>query len=179
MTKPVKRKAFTLLELMVCLVLIGLLGALIGIKGVDLLAHHRFRSTMQTWLLDVGRAQILAMHQKCDVVCTLKKRQEVGYQVILESDSPTFSPTSYVWKDVEKITLQGKIVDTLAITFSPSGRISPVGIVQIVPRKEEKDTVFLDLSYPMVFHTNSIPFFSLSPPFSPHLERKSSALVDK
>lgn len=179
MKKPIKLKAFTLLELMVCLVLIGLLGALIGIKGIDLLAHHRFRSTLQTWLLDVQRAQILAMHQKCDVICTLKKRPEGGYQVMLESDSPTFSSSLYTWKDVAKITFQGKAIDTLSVTFSPAGRIFPVGILQITPYKEEKDAVFLDLSYPAVFHTNPIAFTPLQPPFFPEKEKKLSELVDK
>ena len=179
MSKPIKIKAFTLLELMVCLFLISLLGALIGIKGIDLLAHHRFRSALQTWLLDIERAQILAMHQKCDVVCILKKRMDGGYQAILESDSPTFSSSSYTWKDVEKISFQGKVIDTLPITFTPSGRISPQGILEITPYKKEKDSMFLDLSYPVVFHSNPIRFSSSPPPFFPLKEKKIAELVDK
>ena len=172
-------KAFTLLELMVCLVLIGLLGALIGVKGIDLLAHHRFRSSLQTWLLDVGRAQILAMHQKCDVVCTLSKTQDGRYRAILVSDSPMFSSSVYHWKDVAKISFEGKPIDTLSIAFSPTGRIFPQGILQIIPRREEKDTIFLDLSYPVVFHTNAMVYSALQPPFFPQKEKKLSDSVDK
>lgn len=179
MRKRIKNKAFTLLELMVCLVLISLLGAIIGIKGIDLLAHHRFRSTLQTWLLDIGRAQILAMYQKCDVICILKKRAEGGYQANIESDSPSFSPSSYIWKDVALLNFQGKPVELFCITFSPAGRISPLGILQIVPYKGEKDAIFLDLSYPVVFHTNPIKTTSLQPPFFPTKEKKISELVDK
>ena len=152
--KRSKRKGFTLLELMVCLAIIGLLGAILGIKGVDLLAHHRFYSSLQTWFFDVQRMQILAMNQGSDVVCTIKKNQEGVYQACLESDSPSFQKSVHDLKEVSQFSFQSKPLVDLQVTFFSSGRIAPTGLLKIDPKRESEPPVYLDLSYPIAFQTN-------------------------
>jgi prepilin-type N-terminal cleavage/methylation domain-containing protein len=148
-----KRKSFTLLELMVCLALISLLAGLVGMKGVDLLAHHRFYRGLQTWLFDIHRVQILAMNQGADVTCTLKKNKEGHYRAIFESDAPSFHSTSHDLNGVSELIFENKPINEFKVTFFSSGRISPVGILKIEPQKEQEPSVFLDFSYPIAFQT--------------------------
>ncbi len=154
--KRIKRRAFTLLELMVCLAIIGLLGAVVGIKGVELLAHHRFYGSLQTWLFDIQRLQILAMNQGVDVICIIKKNEKGTFHAFLESDSPSFPLSSYELKEVAKLDFQGKSVTQLQVTFFSSGRIFPTGILKIEAEREKEPPVFLDFAYPIIFQTNLI-----------------------
>ncbi len=148
-----KRKSFTLLEIMVCLALISLLAGLVGMKGVDLLAHHRFYRGLQSWLFDVHQVQILAMNQGADVTCTIKKNQEGTYQAIFESDSPSFHSTTHDLKEVSELFLENKPVKEVKVTFFSSGRTFPTGILKIEPQKMKQPPVFLDFSYPIAFQT--------------------------
>ncbi len=161
-----KSKSFTLLELMVCLALISLLSAVLGIKGIDLLAHHRFYGGLQTWLFDVHRTQILAMNQSCDVVCTIKKNQQGGYQALLTSDAPSFPSTSSDLKEVAHLFFEDKLVEEFQVTFFSSGRIFPVGLLKIEPKRAQEPPVFLDLSYPIAFQMTP---FKKSQGFAPPL----------
>lgn len=166
--KKSKKKAFTLLELMVCLAIIGMLGAILGMKGMDLLAHHKFHSALQTLLFDVHRHQILAMNQNADITCSFKKTGAF-YTAYLQSECPEFIPTTYELKEVGCLSFQEKSVSEFSLTFFSSGRISPSGILKIGPKRESQDPLFLDLSYPIVFQSK-LPvkknsFFS--PPLCP------------
>jgi prepilin-type N-terminal cleavage/methylation domain-containing protein len=154
--KRIKHKSFTLLELMVCLAIIGLLGAVVGIKGVDLLAHHRFHGSLQTLLFDIQRAQILAMNEGTDVLCTIKKNKKGDLQASLEADSPSYITTSYDLKEASKLSLDGREVSELQLTLFSSGRISPSKVLKIEPKRENEPSVFLDLSYPLAYHTKPI-----------------------
>ena len=148
-----KRKSFTLLELMVCLTLISLLAAVVGMKGVDLLAHHRFYRSLQTWLFELHQVQILAMNQGSDITCSIKKNQEGGYQAVFESDSPSFHSTTHNLKEVSRFFLENKPVQELKVTFFSSGRIFPTGILKIESQKTKESPVFLDFAYPIAFQT--------------------------
>lgn len=149
-----KRKNFTLLELMVCIALIAILGAVVGIKGTTLLAHHQFYSGLQTWLFDIHRVQIVAMNQGVDVVCTLKRNQQGDYQALMESDAPSFSSSTYELKQVSRLSFDGKPIEKWQVTFFSSGRISPSGLLKIEAQKENEPPVFLDFAYPIAFQTS-------------------------
>lgn len=172
-----KKRAFTLLELMICIALIGLLGSILGIKGADLLSHHRFHSSLQTWLFATQRLQILSMNQGADVICTIKKDKDGHFKAFLESDSPTLASEVYELKEVFQISFENKPVKEFHVTFFSSGRIFPTGLLKVETSKENETPLFLDLSYPVAFQSKNLKrSHALIPPPYPERRNEESLL---
>lgn len=171
------KRAFTLLELLVCIVIISLVSVLVGTKGHQLLAYHQFRSTSQTFLLDLGRFQILSMAGGFDITCKLTKSSSA---YLVEWQAETSLPIekgslSYELKGVQRIEIQGKPVRDLEFTVFSSGRIDPTLCMTFISKKEEK-SLSIDLTYPFYLKEGTIKITSLSPPIYP-VSRKD--ILDK
>lgn len=169
--KTRKRKTFTLLELMICLVLIGTISSAVFVKGSQLVQHHRFKCAAQTFLLDLKRWRILAMTTGADVTCKIKKE---GKNFLI-SWHPDFSlakeESSYGLTETREVYLKGKAVDTLlTFTIFSSGRISSPDFLTLEP-KDKENALTLDLSYPRFFEIGP---FNLS--MKTALERSSAPI---
>ena len=178
MIKKKIKKAFTLLEILVCLAIISLVSVLVGTKGHQLLSYHQFRSISQTFLLDLGRFQILAMTSGSDIICKIIKEAS-GY--VIHWDPEAVLPLeqgalSYALKGVEKIQLQGKVVNEFDFTLLSSGRIFPVSHITFVSKKEEK-VLSIDLAYP--FYVKEGVIKNSPPLFLPFYPTRKKDFIDK
>ena len=148
MTK--KRSSFTLLEVMICLVIIGMVGSLIGIKGIDLWRYHQFRSSTQIFVDDLTHWRLLSLTYDCDVTCKIQKVASV-YTVSWKPDTPLKQQgraSSYTLTGVKELLCDGKPIDALECTLFSSGRLSQKGILSFIPSHHDKG-VYLDLLYPI------------------------------
>lgn len=161
------------MELMICLAIIGLLGALLGTKGTDLLAYHQFQSSMQTFLLDIQKWQILSMTQGSDVVCRIQKKNG-KYFVYVEPENQIGSLT-YELKEVSKLFFEGKPVENFQMTLLSSGRVFPSGLLKVETKAEK--AFCIDFSYPKALLEGSFkksPFPSL--PIYPEKRKEVDSL---
>ena len=153
---------------MVCLVIISLLGAVIGVKGTQLLSHHRFRRGASSFLQDVHRWQVFAMTQSCDVLCSIERDPSSSTYRITIDPKMSKTPSFHVISGAGPLFFQGKPVNRLDIVFYSSGRISPQGVVRMTSKSEEQK-LSVDLSYPLHFQEEDIPPIRLSPPPYPYI----------
>jgi len=160
------KKGFTLLEILVCFVVIALVSTLLGTKGHDLIAYHRFRCEMQSFLLDLGRFRIVSMAQGCDITCKIQKTEK-HYLISWESDAPLpleKAGMSYELQGIKKMIFSGKEVREFEVNLFSSGRISPQVLLTFVPKREEK-SLTVDFAYPSYLKAASgSKTVSLTPP---------------
>ena len=178
MIKKEIKRAFTLLEILVCLAIISLVSVLVGTKGHQLLSYHQFRSISQTFLLDLGRFQILSMASGSDVVCRITKEAS-GCFIRWQADASLpveQGALSYELKGVEKIQFQRKEVKDLEFTLFSSGRISPASLVTFISKKDGK-ALSIDLAYPFHVKEGAAKSPSLASPPSYPIRKKD--FIDK
>jgi hypothetical protein len=134
---------------MVCLVIITLAGAAIGVQGGNLFKYHQFRGVAQTFVFDLNKWRVLSMTLGSDVTCSIDKDKS-GYIVTWTPDSPiepAGSPLTYPLKGVKEVSLQGKKRDSYQFILFSSGRVSATDILTFSPSKKDK-SISIDLSYP-------------------------------
>ncbi len=178
MIKRRSKEAFTLLEILVCIFIIGLVGVVVGTKGHQLLAYHRFRCTVQTFGLDLGRFQVLSMIGNADIVCTVVEEGS-SFRVFWKSDSPLPiepSALSYKLEGVKHIEFEGKRVAKLEFSLFSSGRISPPSALTFVSSREEK-AVTVDLTYPLYLKEGRVKPENFN--FIPSYPIRKKDIIDK
>ncbi len=169
MTRPRSKKPFTLLEIMVCLVIITLAGAAIGVSGGNLFKYHQFRGIAQTFVFDLNKWRVMSMTLGSDVECLIDKEKE-GYRVTWSPDAPIEAEGSsftYLLKEVKELSVQGKEKNSFSFTLFSSGRISSSDMLTLSPNKKDK-SISIDLSFP-----SSLIEGPFKPSFKSALERSN------
>lgn len=157
---------FTLVELMVCLVVLGLVATAIGWQTARLIAHHRFQSDGTHLYTALQEGQLLAMMYQTDATLTLYPQNgELFYQFASHEPAAAFHPrpqqlpgTSLIlWNPSQgkkqKLTLTSKS-QPIQLKIFASGRIDPMGKLQLYPKNQSKAGVELDLSVPLKVRWN-------------------------
>ncbi len=145
-----KKKAFTLLELMICFFLIGGISSALFIKGHALVAHHRFKCVSQSFLHELKRWKLFCMTTGSDVSCKIVTTDE-GYRVFWNADFPIKEEeSSLLLTETRELQLKGKKIKELSFTIDSRGALSISEFLSLVPKNPE-NTLLVDLSYPMLF----------------------------
>lgn len=147
-----KKRVFTLLEIIVCLVIVTMLMGLVGVKTYQLIDLYRFRSSVHKMLSEINHWQLWAMTHNDDV--HLKISQEKGeYFFQPETEAPYPLPsllTKQKLYGVKRIKMDGKTLSSLDLDIYSTGRIEPTGILQYEPKDpiSSDEALRLDLLYP-------------------------------
>ena len=134
---------------MVCICIIALVGSLLGMKGYDLLDHHRFRSATRTFLHELQHWRGLSLIYRCDVSCFIRQEGS-SFQVIWE---PDFIPNNQKiplspqeLSGVKKIQLDNRSISSFHFILYSSGSISSNETLSFFSKKDSP--VSIDLAYP-------------------------------
>lgn len=159
-----KKASFTLLEIMVCLLLLALVGSIVGVQGARLITNHRFRSSTHRFAQDLMHLRILSMTYNCDITCLIEQDPKGHYTVTWKPDAPIAGliPT-YTLTGVQQILLDKKPLAKFECFLLASGLLSSQGILSFVPSLEE-NTLYLDLLYPPKLESSPPKKHPLSPP---------------
>lgn len=144
-----KTNHFTLLEIVICIAILGLAAVGIGWQMKGMLAIYSFDKNMGNFFTDLRKAQLVALSDRVDIDLNITKNGE-GYQYNFHADDPLLC---FIAKPMIKLTgikeiRQGnKKVDTLQLHLYPSGRVGPEEKITFLQR--EDSGVVLDLSQPL------------------------------
>jgi prepilin-type N-terminal cleavage/methylation domain-containing protein len=148
-----KKKAFTLLELALCLVILALAAGFIGNKAIGFIGHYRFEKDVKQFKMDMEQLQVLALSYQADISLNIfQKDGALVYQA--HTNEP----------GIKLSTIGGKnILDTIGYTrfnkkpiqnpwslriFS-NGKIEPRGVLEVRPKEHDERARIVDFSQPL------------------------------
>jgi prepilin-type N-terminal cleavage/methylation domain-containing protein len=138
------KRAFTLLEIMICLVLIGLLGGVVGFKIKGTVAHHRFRNRVNQIEQTLRELQILALTYRTDMSLDLFQQKE-KWVARVNVEEPKLQFLNQKKIDLSDLSINAgpDAVKKIHLDVLSSGRIlSPCSVICF---QHGKDSRFLDL----------------------------------
>ena len=177
-------RAFTLLEIMVCLLILAVAAGAVGIRIVDALSSHRFHVSVGDFTSQVKELQLLAMTHRTDMGLQIfKDRGEWKYQTKIEPSLKLGCSTyPFPLSGTAHITLDAKPFSSLPFSIYSSGRIEPRGVLEF---RDGEESIWVDLREslhikicnrypPKEEYTTQIPEFPCKSPAQPSsIEEKS------
>lgn len=169
-------KHFSLIEVLVVVVLLGLAATLFGIKGISVIRRHRFESSVDQMVTSLNTAQHLMAFHRQDVTCQLMQE---GERVFLELVSEEQLPAGFAklagrridLAGVRTVALNGREQLPLALRFARTGgRTMPVGVVRLTSFQGQSRWIVLPGHFSEIAKVSNEPQLSniaLSPPLYP------------
>lgn len=160
-----KRRPFTLLELMVCLMLMAMITALLGIKVYDFIGDHRFRSSVEDLFTDIRQLQVLAVSHDCDMeVRMFRKNESFYYECFTEAPlKKTGLFQKHSLKGVISLTCGDRPVSAYTLRVYSSGRIEPQELLGFHPKpsKDSSFSLWLNLTRPLLLTMGEKPLLKI------------------
>lgn len=130
------KKAFTLLEVLVAIVLIGIASCLISFRMVRAVQKKKFHSQIERLKNRLVVSQKLAVVSQSDWTCTLQK-QEKGWLFEAKCDEIRHKTLPSLQLDEIEVLLNQKRVEKLIFNFFATGHVHPSGSLAFVQGQEK------------------------------------------
>lgn len=144
------KKAFTLLEITICIAILSVAAVAISWEMKNILSFHHFQKNVDHLLLDLKKCQLIAIANQADIDLTLCKTKE-GYIYTLHCDDPLscFVNKPMKMKGVAGLEKAKKTIDKHHMTIYSSGRISPAESLSLLAKDGTKVSFSFEKS-PMI-----------------------------
>ncbi len=122
---------FTLLEICICLAILGVVSGFLGWKIVDAIGHHRFEASSREIVREVKRLQGLALSYQGEFGIRIFEEKEKFYYTLF-SDEPIDTQSLRIVRPLNGITslsLGKKTVSSISLTVLPTGAIKPHSVM--------------------------------------------------
>ncbi len=146
-----KSRPFTLLEIVIVLVLIGVM-AVFGTRSLsDLLVQHRRLAEVDELQNFIQELQIEALALQSDLELFFIKDKD-KLQVSSKTSEKILHSRTVVLKGVRELKFQDRIRPNVALQIFSTGRIEPQGLFEI---ERDLGTVFIDVRQPLLVKISS------------------------
>ncbi len=146
--QSLKSRPFTLLEIVICIAILGMAAVGIGWQMKGMLAIHNFDKNISNLFADLRKAQLVALSDRVDIDLNITKDGDV-YKYSFHSDDPLLcfiaKPTKLT--GIKEIKSEKKKLENLHLHLYPSGRVGPEQKITFL--QTEEHGVILDLSQPL------------------------------
>jgi prepilin-type N-terminal cleavage/methylation domain-containing protein len=124
------KRAFTLLEVMIAVILLAAAGVIIGIRLGKALDEKQFHTAVDRLYSELESSRRLALNMQADWSVVLEKKNDLIFyyracpEVAQSSISQWKAPCELRWNDER--------IDKISFRFSSTGKIEPTGFLEIV-----------------------------------------------
>ncbi len=141
-------RPFTLLEIMICLLILSVAAGAIGMRIADALSTHRFHLAVSDFTSQLKELQLLAMTHRADMELRLfKDKEEWKYQNKSEPSLKVGSSAApFLLSGSQMVFLDGKTFTELPLQIYSSGRIEPHGVLEF---QTETEKIWVDMREPL------------------------------
>lgn len=141
-----RKSSFTLLEIMICIAILGMVATAVAFPLTSLLARHRFTQGVKQFMVQMRSMQSLALNYQSDMGVMLYQDKEKwmckGY-----TDEPISLFRSFELTHITSVTFNEKQVKLpLKIDCFASGRIQPAGELTFF---RDNDLIVVDFKNPL------------------------------
>jgi hypothetical protein len=125
---PVDRRKFTLLELLICIMIISLVGGVLALPLKDMLERHRLHHNVKTVFIQFKKAQALALNYQSDMGLRFYEDEGIfccdGF-----TDEPIRPFKLLKLQGISNLDFNGIKISAKPLEFKvfASGRIEPTG----------------------------------------------------
>ncbi len=151
-----KRKSnFTLLEICICVAILGVASVTIGWQMKNMLSSHHFHQNVSNLLTDLRKCQLLALSDRIDIQVKITKTPK-GFAYTLHTDEPNgiFSKKPKRMEGIKAIYKGKRQVNELTLDIYSTGRIEKLDKIRLL--EGEDRGVELDFSRPHLIHKKTI-----------------------
>jgi len=146
--------AFTLIEILVCLLILGLASSLIGVQIRSMVADHTFNKNLDNLVTDLRKCQLIATCDQTDIELVIAKESK-HYTYWIQTDDPLscFVKKKMIMTGVEKVVENDHLTDRVTLHFYPSGRFDE-RILRFYQSEEKGKTI--DMGTPSIIELEGV-----------------------
>lgn len=148
-----KVQSFSLLEIIVSISILVLISALLGVKVVDLIGEHRFKSSVQAFADDLKQLQVLSVSHGSDFSIYLYLQGGAYYYECISEAELKIGPlySRHLLKGVSSVSIGEKKQESVMLSISSTGKVDPTIALGFHLKEIEGDDqgIWLDLRQPL------------------------------
>jgi prepilin-type N-terminal cleavage/methylation domain-containing protein len=143
------KRPFTLLEITICIAILGLAAGSVGWHFKTVVEAHTFHKHVDLLLTDLRKFQVVALAHEIDIEIDIHKEDgKYGYTARCDEPGILGPRSSFVClQGVELIKRGGRTKKELTLHITHDGRISPSSMLGLYPDEEKQLPLHIDLSY--------------------------------
>ena len=137
--KKIKRRFFTLIELIICLSILSILGTTLLIKTGPMIEHYRFEMSAKKLLKELNLTRHLSIASYSDMDFHIQKmgnkliccrRQDDQIKVGKHFNSPI------IIKNIQVVTFNNQPIENMTLFFSSTGLIEKTGTFRLYSKEK-------------------------------------------
>ncbi|NGX36966.1 MAG: hypothetical protein K1000chlam2_00112 [Chlamydiae bacterium] len=150
-----KKSNFTLLEIVICVAILGIAAVTVGWQMRNMLAMHHFHKNIDNLLTDLRKCQLIALSDRSDIEIRIYKMEDrYFYHLYSDTPIPFFKSKPMKMIGLKEVRQKNRPIDALTIYIYGNGRIEPNEKIQFFQNEEEGFS--LDLCTPQLIELKRI-----------------------
>jgi prepilin-type N-terminal cleavage/methylation domain-containing protein len=129
-----RKRPFTLLEVMIVILLLSIAGSIIGIRLGNALEEKQFQTAVERLYSELESSRRMALNMQADWSVILEKQNDLF--VFYRSCPESARSFTVQWKAPCHLRWNDEPIEKIAFLFSSTGKIEPGGLLEIIGSRQ-------------------------------------------